>query len=249
MNNKMEEARRVLLQNGYGMIKEGYEDATPPQIAGMQSRLQNYIETGSEFKIKSKTNKLGLVVYVEVKEYDEEDGTKTPYYVLRNANTNAELCSAGNVDDLIKSIYNVQAHLEEFQKEESLVLNLNGFVAEGLKKYEYVILPDTEPFTQYFDMNKQVVKCSKTNIYLHGEAESDAGFDISFILPANGNTKAPTGKFKVGIVTSDGIKEGWMFAWPMPDFPVYTTGLIAYTTDTAMVQDAERKFKIRPRHI
>lgn len=116
MTTQMDEARKVLLKNGYSIIKEGYENATATQMAGMKERLQNYIDTGSEFKIKSKSNKLGLIVYI-IK--DENNG----WLILYNANTCRIIAQADNIDSMIKKIYDIQAHLEQYQKEESFLLD------------------------------------------------------------------------------------------------------------------------------
>ena len=152
----MDEARKVLLQNGYGIIKEGYEDATATQMAGMKERLQNYIDTGSEFKIKSKSNKLGLVVNI-IK--DENDG----WLILYNSNTSRIIAQADNIDSMIKQIYDIQAHLEQYQKEESFLLDMKGMVAQALKEYPYVIIPNTDPFTDYFEGNPDIPRVKKGN--------------------------------------------------------------------------------------
>lgn len=243
MTNQMDEARKVLLKNGYGMIKEGYEDATATQMAGMKERLQNYIDTGSEFKIKSKSNKLGLVVNI-IK--DENDG----WLILYNSNTSRIIAQAENIDSMIKQIYDIQAHLEQYQKEESFLLDMKGMVAQALKEYPYVIIPNTDPFTDYFEGNPDIPRVKKATVYLHGQAESDAGFDISVILPGTvKETSLPDDKAKVGvgIVTFDGVKQGTMMTWPLRELPERKTGLIVYNSDKTAIQYADKLFMNPPR--
>lgn len=243
MTNQMDDARKVLLKNGYGIIKEGYEDATTTQMAGMKERLQNYIDTGSEFKIKSKSNKLGLVVNI-IK--DENDGCLTLY----NSNTGCIVAQAEDVDSMIKQIYNIQAHLEQYQKEESFLLDMKGMVAQALKEYPYIIIPNTDPFTDYFECSSDIPRVKNATVYLHGQAEDDAGFDISVILPGTvKETSLPDNKSKigVGIVTFDGVKQGTMMTWPLRELPERKTGLIVYNSDKTAIQYADKLFMNPPR--
>lgn len=238
MNNLMNEARKVLLEHGYGMVKEGYEDITPTQMSGMKERLIKYIETKSEFKIKSKSNPLGLVVTIE----KEGDG-----FVLFNANTGAELAYTEDIDQMIKAIFGIQKHLETFQKEESIILNMPREINDGLKKYEYVIIPDTDPFRTGKPKNKPY--CHMATVYLHGQAEDDAGYDITFIIPKDGNEKVKIGKTKVGIITLQGLREGIMYTWVDPMITKYTKGLIVYSEDTEAKAYAEKTFANPPLNI
>ena len=73
------EAKKVLKSAGYNLC-EAYADVTPAQMAGMKSRLEQYLASGEEFKIKSKANPEGLAVTVK----KEDDGA----YVLYKGTTN-----------------------------------------------------------------------------------------------------------------------------------------------------------------
>lgn len=238
MSKLMTDARKVLLQNGYSLVKEGYEDVSATQMSGMKERLTKYIETKSEFKIKSKSNPLGLVVTVE----KEGDGL-----ALFNANTGVELAYTKDIDQMIKAIFDIQKHLEAYQKEESIILDMPREINDGFKKYEYVIIPDTEPFNS--GKPKDQPYCHMATVYLHGQAEDDAGFDITFIIPKDGNEKVKLGKTKVGIITLQGLKEGIMYTWVDPMFSKHTKGLIVYPEDTKAKAYAEKTFANPPLNI
>lgn len=103
-----------------------------------------------------------------------------------------------------------------------------------MKEYPYVIIPNTDPFTDYFE----------------GNPEDDAGFDISVILPGTvKETTLPDDKAKVGvgIVTFDGIKQGTMMTWPLREQPERKTGLIVYNSDKTAIQYADKLFMNPPR--
>lgn len=83
----------------------------------------------------------------------------------------------------------------------------------------------------------------------HGQAEDDAGFDITFIIPKDGNEKVKLGKTKVGIITLQGLKEGIMYTWVDPMFNKHTKGLIVYPEDTKAKAYAEKTFANPPLNI
>lgn len=240
MSRQMDEARRVLLKSGFKIVKEGYEDATTSQMQGMRERLQKYIDTGSEFKIKSKSNPLGLVVNI-VKYKDD-------IYVLYNSNTGAQLAKAESIDDMIKRIYNIQAELDTYQEEESFMLDMRKNVEEALNEYDYIIIPEIDIFEKYLQ-SRDVTYLNRTTLYLHGEAEDEATFDIARAIPGTADSEMPKTKAKsnVGILTTKGIKDGIMMTWPDPAIPGYTKGIIVYPHDKEALDYANKLFDNPPR--
>ena len=220
----LNEAKKILNSAGY-QISEAYEDATPEQMAGMKQRLDDYIKNGSEFKIKSKANPLGLVVTVK----KEDD-----ILVLYNANTWKEIAWAKTPDELIKKIYDIQANLGNIQRKETFELDLVGNVNELLNQGEIVVLPDEyynyETFSKY--------QSEGDMIYLHGQAEDDAGFDICHILTRDGKRFTKEQRYDCVIANPDkGFIPSYLYFWHdykfvNPKMPYgLPRGLICYKTD------------------
>lgn len=231
----LNEAKELLNQYGYSLV-EAYGDASPAQMAGMKQRLANYIKTGSEFKIKSKANPLGLVVTVE----KGEDGILS----LINANTYDELAWAHDEDELIKKIYDIQANLGNIQKAESFKMDMVGDVNELLNKGQIVVIPDALYSPEAFDR----FKSAGDMVYLHGEAEDDAGFDICRTLTKSGKPFTEEKRYDCVVACpKKGYVPSYLYFWydskfANKDFPYgLPRGLVCYKTDTEFCADAQKK--------
>ena len=239
---KLNEAKKILKDAGY-RLTEAYEDATPAQMAGMRQRLDQYIKTGSEFKIKSKANPLGLVVTVK-----KEDDV----LVLYNANTMKELTWTKTPDEMIKKIYDIQANLGNIQNRESFELDLVGNVNELLNQGQIVVLPDE--FYSYDLFGKH--KSEGDMAYLHGEAEDDAGYDICHILTKDGQRFTKDQRYNCVIANPEkGFIPSYMYFWHDPKFISRNMpyglprGLICYKSDTDACTDAQKKLDNRATEI
>lgn len=230
----LNEAKELLQQYGYKLV-EAYGDASPAQMADMKKRLTDYIDSGAEFKIKSKANPLGLVVTVE--KLDDDD------FLLRNANTWTALARASSVDDMIKQIYDIQANLGSIQRRETFELDLLGNVVERLNAGQLVVLPDG----LYNDAYKKY-KALGEMVYLHGQAEDDAGFDICKVLNKTGTPLTKEQRYDCVIANPDkGFVPSYLYFWcdskfMSKDFPQgIPRGLICYKTDKEYCDDAQKK--------
>ena len=236
------EAKKILKNAGYRLI-EAYGDATPAQMAGMKQRLEQYIKTGSEFKIKSKANPLGLVVTVK-----KEDDV----LVLYNANTMKELTWAKDMDEMIKKIYDIQANLGNIQNRESFELDLVKNVMEQLDRGQIVVLPDE--FYSYDLFSKY--QSEGDMVYLHGEAEDDAGYDICHILTNDGRRFTRDRRYDCVIANPEkGFIPSYMYFWHDPTYISRNMpyglprGLICYKSDTDACTDAQKKLDMREKEL
>ena len=230
----LNEAKDLLQQYGFKLV-EAYGDASPAQMADMKKRLTDYIDCGAEFKIKSKANPLGLVVTVE--KLDDND------LLLRNANTWTALARATSVDDMIKKIYDIQANLGNIQKRETFELDLLGNVIERLNRGQLVVLPD-----ELFNDSYKKYKSLGDMVYLHGQAEEDAGFDICKVLNKTGTPLTKSQRYDCVIANPDkGFVPAYLYFWHdakfmSKDFPLgMPRGLICYKTDKEYCDDAQEK--------
>lgn len=220
------EAKNVLKTAGY-TICEAYADVTPAQMAGMKSRLEQYLASGEEFKIKSKANPEGLAVTVK----KEDDGA----YVLYKGTTNQELTWSKDIDDFIKKIFDIQANLGAILNRDSFEDELPEKVTELLNQGQIVIMPDA--YNNY-DTLKQYTSIDNS-VYLHGEAEDDAGFDICTILTKDGRPLKREQRYECVVPNEDkGFVPSYLYFWydrkfVGRDFPYgIPRGLICYQSDT-----------------
>lgn len=238
------EAKKILNSAGY-YLTEAYEDATPEQIAGMKQRLDDYIKNKSEFKIKSKANPLGLVVSVE----KDENGILTLY----NANTWKVIAHARTIDEMIKKIYDIQSNLNNMQHRETFELDLVSNVMELINDGTIVILPD-----EFYDYSDTFSKYQAVGdmVYLHGEAEDDAGYDICHILTKDGKPLTKEQRFDCVIANPNkGFVPSYLYFWydykfANPRMPYgMPRGLICYKTDIEGCKYAQECLDKRSDHI
>jgi len=238
----LNEAKDLLEKYGFKLV-EAYGDASPAQMADMKKRLAQYIDSGAEFKIKSKANPLGLIVTVE--KLGDDD------FLLRNANTWTALARATNVDDMIKKIYDIQANLGNIQKRETFELDLLGNVIERLNMGQLVVLPD-----ELFNDAYKKYKALGDMVYLHGQAEDDAGFDICKVLNKTGTPLTKEQRYDCVIANPDkGFVPAYLYFWydakfMSKNFPQgMPRGLICYKTDKEYCDDAQKKLDSKAEHL
>ncbi len=236
------EAKKVLKTAGYTLC-EAYADVTPAQMAGMKSRLEQYLASGEEFKIKSKANPEGLAVTVK----KEDDGA----YVLYKGTTNQELTWSKDIDDFIKKIFDIQANLGAILTRDSFVDELPQKVVELLNQDQIVIMPDG-----YNDYKTYKQYTSILDMYLHGEAEDDAGFDICSILTKDGRPLKREQRYDCVVpYENKGFVPSYLYFWydrkfVGGDFPYgLPRGLICYKSDTEACNYAQKQLDSKASNI
>ncbi len=82
------------------------------------------------------------------------------------------------------------------------------------------------------------------NIYLHGELEQEAEYDI--VTQIGGHLALPeiSTKMSVTVWLPDGPRDAVLYIWKAEESP-YWAGLIVYASDRTATQYAERKMKER----
>lgn len=126
-----------------------------------------------------------------------------------------------------------------------------GNVIERLNMGQLVVLPD-----ELFNDAYKKYKALGDMVYLHGQAEDDAGFDICKVLNKTGTPLTKEQRYDCVIANPDnGFVPAYLYFWydakfMSKDFPLgMPRGLICYKTGKEYCDDAQKKLDSKAEHL
>ena len=156
------------------------------------------------------------------------------------------------LNKMIKKIYDIQANLSNIQRAETFKLDLVGNVNELLNDGQIVVIPDALYSSEVFGK----FKSAGDMVYLHGEAEDDAGYDICRILTKSGKPFTEEKRYDCVVACpKKGYVPSYLYFWydakfASKDFPYgLPRGLVCYKTDTEFCADAQKKLDSKSEHL